>query len=76
MPDSCSAPGRGTFTIPLAPCVNPPPLRNASRTASVRLRLIIEKYTPFRRRMGRPTNTPAAAATRPDNGRQTQKDTP
>ena len=62
--------------MPLASLVSLPPLRNASRTASVRLRLIIEKYTPLSRSSGQPMSAPNAAAASPDSGRQIQNGTP
>ena len=62
MPATVTAPGPGMSTMPLASLVSLPPLRKASRTASVRLRLIIAKYTPLRRSSGQPISAPNAAA--------------
>ena len=75
-PATVTALGPGMPTMPLASLVSLPPLRNARRTASVRLRLIIEKYTPLRRSSGQPIRAPNAAAVSADSGRQTQNGIP
>src|SRR2546425_783647 len=50
------------FRMPVAPCVMVPPFRAASRAASLRVRVIIAKYTPFSLRIGQPITAPTRAA--------------
>ena len=75
MPNSDIPDGSGMFDMPFAPLVMGS-AKAVSVTTCVRTSVIIAKYTPRKRRMGRPIKIATMAAKRPAAGSDIQKDQP